>query len=160
MGKLQTEETSAQRTRRSSSVAHLAGDVAPARDQPRPHRRGPAGKVRHAHQAHPGGKRQRWIQWHHRGHTAATEAAHGAVSVLTEANNTTHTHTHTLIHTDKWTDLGHLDLHRSACSIIKESPQQITAAAASVNEHGAVVNDGTWSIIITTRPPGQNKELH
>lgn len=113
MGELQTEETSAQRTRRSSSVAHLAGNVAAAREQPRPHHGGSAGEVRHAHQAHPRGKRQRWIQWHHGVHAAATEAAHGAVSVPTEANSTSHTHTHTLILREKWTDLGHLDQHTS-----------------------------------------------
>lgn len=59
VGELQAEEASAQRSAASSPVAHLAGDVAPAGEQPRPRRGAPtAGNTRHDTQTHPCGKRQ------------------------------------------------------------------------------------------------------
>lgn len=123
MGELQAEEASPQWSPSPSSVAHLAGNVAPAGKQPQPRHRATTGNNKHTSQAHSCRKHQRWIQWHYPMHATATKAAHSAVSILTETNNATHARTHPHIHTNKWTHLS-VEQHRwhgTAHNVVKDS---------------------------------------
>lgn len=56
VGQLQTEKASAQRPPASSSITHVAGNVAPAGKQPRRRSGAPIGYDRHSGKAHPRGE--------------------------------------------------------------------------------------------------------